>query len=163
MSATVSPQSEKSPSVSSDQYDSVKQDLGYVNAQDHQDYLNPMDDQAFQPVPSNPGPGLPPPRTLDRAPPPPTRDISISSGTGSEDAFRMSPTSPDTNKNNFNSSIGRNGAKTKVFRKDIPAPVQTEKVIFKQKNSAFDSGKTILFVRFCLFVFAVVFKDWLIS
>lgn len=133
-------QNQKTPSVSSDQYDCVKQDISYINTPDPQYYLNPTSGSQVQPL-SNPGPGLPPPRTFDRAPLPPTRDISISSGTGSDDAFRMSPISPDENKNVFPNSIGKTGSKTKIFRKDMTPPLN-EKVLLKQKNSAFDSGKS---------------------
>ena len=145
MSLNVSSLPQKSASVSSDQYDLVNSDMAYMNAPNHQEYINPTMDDKHMPPLSNPGPVLPPPRALDRTPPPPTRDLSISSGTGSDDAFRMSPTSPDINKNTFGNNIGKTGSKTKIFRKD--APVQNEKVIMRQKNSAFDSGK------FCFFAF----------
>lgn len=149
--STTSP-TKKSPSVSSDQYDSLKADPSYVNEKDKQEYLNPLPEKTnvrtnghpnTKQLLSNPGP-VPPPRAFDRTPAPPTRDLSISSGTGSDDAFRMSPTSPGSDKgNNFGNNIGKAGSKTKVFRKETghAAPPTNEKVLLRQKNSAFDSGK----------------------
>lgn len=128
---------EKTPSVSSDQYDCLKPDNSYINTEDRQGYINPIpDNPKLLPPMEYTEPKLPPSRTFDRAPPPPSRDISISSGTGSDDAFKMSPVSPDENKNVFPNNVGKKSSKTKIFRK---TPPQKEMGLLKVTKSS-ESG-----------------------
>ncbi|XP_045180801.2 uncharacterized protein LOC123540058 isoform X2 [Mercenaria mercenaria] len=132
---------EKTESVSSDRYDSLRMDnLAYMNVPE-QEYLNPIH-SGPKGTPSGStgaqsGTGVTPkgsgaerePRALPDTPPPPKRDLSLS-GKSSEDS------GPSLHKNSNSSRYPRMGNGFTSLERNQGK----EKVLLKQKNSAFDSG-----------------------
>lgn len=135
---------EKTESVSSDRYDTLRMDnLAYMNMPEQGEYLNPIHTGARETTGTSSGATDMHPnsqhqqtesgkqkemRALPDTPPPPKRDLSLSGKLNEENSSGIQKNSSSTKyprMGNGFPSLERNAGK--------------EKVLLKQKNSAFDS------------------------
>lgn len=133
---------EKTESVSSDRYDSLHMDnLAYINMPENEEYLNPIHHRAegaaselTETRPStknklNASGREKEQRNLPDTPPPPKRDLSLSGKPDEEN-------NPGVHKNVSSTRYPRMGNGFASLERNAGK----EKVLLKQKNSAFDSG-----------------------